>query len=79
MSPMTPPEEYHAYAVWDAPTRWFHWINALAVLGLIILGVILLNGLAVDADTGRANGQCLGLEIDVGPPQPADLAATQPR
>lgn len=25
--------QYQAYDVWDAPTRWFHWINALAVLG----------------------------------------------
>ncbi len=38
-----PAGQYRAYEVWDAPTRWFHWINALAVLGLIILGVILLN------------------------------------
>lgn len=36
-------ESYTAYPVWDAPTRWFHWINALSVLGLIIAGVILLN------------------------------------
>jgi Ni/Fe-hydrogenase 1 B-type cytochrome subunit len=36
-------DRYQAYDVWDAPTRWFHWINALAVLGLIIIGAILLN------------------------------------
>src|SRR5665647_3494018 len=29
----TPSEQYRVYNVWDAPTRWFHWINALAVLG----------------------------------------------
>ncbi|NVN87934.1 MAG: cytochrome b/b6 domain-containing protein [Rhodopseudomonas sp.] len=39
----TPSGTYRAYDVWDAPTRWFHWINALAVLGLIGIGVMLLN------------------------------------
>ena len=39
----TSAEHLHAYYVWDAPTRWFHWINALSVLGLIIIGIILLN------------------------------------
>lgn len=31
------------YAVWDAPTRAFHWINVLCVLGLAGVGVVLLN------------------------------------
>ena len=39
----TPSEQYRVYNVWDAPTRWFHWINALAVLSLISVGVMLLN------------------------------------
>lgn len=34
---------YRGYPVWDAPTRWFHWINALAVLGLIVIGIMLIN------------------------------------
>jgi Ni/Fe-hydrogenase 1 B-type cytochrome subunit len=38
------PSEYHEYLAWDAPTRWFHWINALAVLGLIATGLVLLTG-----------------------------------
>jgi cytochrome b len=29
-----------AYRVWDSPTRWFHWINALAVIGLMLLGLL---------------------------------------
>jgi hypothetical protein len=29
-----------SYRVWDAPTRWFHWINALAVHGLILVGIL---------------------------------------
>jgi Ni/Fe-hydrogenase 1 B-type cytochrome subunit len=31
-----------AYRVWDGPTRWFHWINAVAVLGLILVGLLIL-------------------------------------
>ena len=39
-----PEPAYHDYLAWDAPTRWFHWINALAVLGLIATGVAILTG-----------------------------------
>lgn len=35
--------EYRAYHAWDASTRWFHWINALAVIGLIATGLAVLN------------------------------------
>ncbi len=31
-----------AYRVWDAPTRWFHWVNALSVLGLMATGLLIL-------------------------------------
>lgn len=31
------------YDVWDRPTRWFHWINVLTVLGLIGIGLVILN------------------------------------
>lgn len=31
------------YKVWDRTTRWFHWINAVAVLLLIIVGILILN------------------------------------
>ncbi len=31
------------YKVWDLTTRLFHWINAVAVLSLIVVGVIILN------------------------------------
>jgi cytochrome b len=33
--------------VWDAPTRWFHWINALSVLMLMGVGLVILNGSAL--------------------------------
>lgn len=31
------------YPVWDAGVRWFHWINVLCMLGLIAIGVAILN------------------------------------
>lgn len=31
------------YAVWDATTRWFHWINALCVIALAAVGLVILN------------------------------------
>jgi cytochrome b len=34
--------EYKEYVAWDVPTRWFHWINALAVLGLIVTALVIL-------------------------------------
>ena len=35
------------YRVWDAGTRWFHWINLLCMLGLIAVGVVILNAKAL--------------------------------
>lgn len=35
--------EFHEYLAWDAPTRWFHWINAIAVLGLMATGTAILS------------------------------------
>lgn len=35
--------ELKSYFVWDAGVRWFHWINVLCVLGLIAVGVALIN------------------------------------
>jgi cytochrome b len=31
------------YLVWDRNVRWFHWINVLCMLGLIAVGVVILN------------------------------------
>ena len=39
--------ELRSYNVWDAPTRWFHWINFLCVMGLIAIGVAILNAKAL--------------------------------
>lgn len=30
------------YRVWDVPTRLFHWINFLAVIGLIVIGLLMM-------------------------------------
>ena len=47
--------ELKSYAVWDASTRWFHWINALCVIALTTLGLVILNagGLGV-TNAGKA-------------------------
>jgi cytochrome b len=44
--------QLRTYPVWDAGVRWFHWINVICVLGLIAVGVAILNDkvLGVDND-----------------------------
>jgi Ni/Fe-hydrogenase b-type cytochrome subunit len=32
---------FREYRAWDAPTRWFHWINALAVVELTATGLFI--------------------------------------
>ena len=39
--------ELKTYAVWDATTRWFHWINALCVVALAVVGFLILNADAI--------------------------------
>lgn len=42
------------YKVWDRTTRWFHWINFTAVLGLASIGTVILcaNALGI-GDSGK--------------------------
>ena len=40
--------ELKSYVVWDAPTRWFHWINVLCVMALAGFGLVILNADALD-------------------------------
>jgi len=40
--------ELKSYRVWDVPTRLFHWINAISVAALVIVGYLLLNGRALE-------------------------------
>lgn len=43
-----------AWPAWDAGVRWFHWINLLSVLGLIAVGVVILNAKALGVgDAGK--------------------------
>lgn len=37
-------KKYQIYQVWDLPTRLFHWINFLSLLGLIAAGTVILWG-----------------------------------
>ena len=39
------------YSIWDANVRWFHWINLLCMLGLIAVGVVILNDKALGVST----------------------------
>ena len=39
--------ELKSYAAWDKSVRWFHWINLLCMLGLIAVGVAILNDKAL--------------------------------
>jgi len=46
--------EYREYVAWDAPTRIFHWVNALAVIGLLVTGLdILLNDVFHHSAAGK--------------------------
>ncbi len=40
--------ELKSYTVWDASTRWFHWINALCVTALAVVGLVILNEKALE-------------------------------
>lgn len=35
------------YPVWDKGVRWFHWINVVCVLGLVAVGIAILNDKAL--------------------------------
>ncbi len=37
-------EQLTAYPVWDRGVRIFHWVNVLCVIGLIFVGIAILNG-----------------------------------
>ena len=35
-------QHYGEYAIWDAPTRWLRWINALGVLLLVLVRLVFM-------------------------------------
>jgi cytochrome b len=43
--------ELKSYDVWDAATRWFHWINALCVIALAFVGFVILNAGDLEIET----------------------------
>lgn len=46
--------ELKSYAVWDANTRWFHWINALCVIALAVVGFVILHASDLEiSNTGK--------------------------
>jgi cytochrome b len=68
-----------SYRVWDAPTRWFHWINLLCVVGLVAAVSVILNASALGVANagaflyGHPDG-CLG-HNPLGRPAVAALEA----
>ena len=38
-----PNNEFRYYSVWDRTTRLFHWINVICIIGLIGVGLVILN------------------------------------
>lgn len=36
-------DEFRYYSVWDRTTRLFHWINVLCIIGLMAIGIVILN------------------------------------
>lgn len=40
---MSDMSELKSYHVWDAPTRWFHWISVLCIIALMMVGLFILN------------------------------------
>lgn len=43
--------ELKTYTAWDAGVRWFHWINVLCMIGLIAVGLAILNDKALGVST----------------------------
>jgi Ni/Fe-hydrogenase 1 B-type cytochrome subunit len=46
--------ELKLHPAWSAGVRWFHWINVLCMIGLIAVGVVILNAKALGIpDAGK--------------------------
>jgi cytochrome b len=43
--------ELKSYPVWDATVRWFHWINLVCFIGLLAVGVAILNAKTLGVST----------------------------
>lgn len=62
------PEIIRSYSVWDAPTRWFHWINAIAILLLLLSGFLFMYrpALYIDGPEAKAAIQAMHAMIGYG-------------
>lgn len=58
--------EYSGYRVWDAPTRWFHWINVLTVVLLIFTGFVLMFRSQIGLEGGPAKIALKKLHVWIG-------------
>ena len=45
----------YSYHVWDRSVRIFHWVNAICIIGLICLGLILLNNKVIEVKNSGIN------------------------
>ena len=60
-----PGTQLAAYRVWDVPTRLFHWINALGVIALAVIGFLILLYVVINADIAAQTLGFLWLGIGV--------------
>ena len=42
---------FKSYVAWDVSVRWFHWINLLCIIGLMAIGITIMNGGALGVST----------------------------
>lgn len=43
MANKSAPQNLQYFSVWDRSTRWFHWINVICIIGLVAVGLVILN------------------------------------
>ncbi len=44
-------QQLSEYAVWDSSVRIFHWVNVLCIIGLLAIGIVILNAKALGVTT----------------------------
>lgn len=42
---------FKSYVAWDVSVRWFHWINLLCIIGLMAIGIAIMNDGALGVST----------------------------
>ncbi|OYY23557.1 MAG: Ni/Fe-hydrogenase, b-type cytochrome subunit, partial [Sphingobacteriia bacterium 35-40-8] len=46
--------------VWELPVRYYHWLNALAIIALIITGFLIASPLALQSNQEATNRFVMG-------------------